>query len=168
MLLVQLIIIYFGVYETNDIINNNNNANIGNGYIGTNDNQYNHYSPPVKGIDYKDSLDSLHIPHIIFDNELNCYAISLAGKEPEDIANYDELVEQVNTLEYNRNKFKDCTIEDIELVWAHGGDYNDVNIHQAAEAIRYNLSHKDNPYDAGYDAGYDDGYETAKIELENK
>lgn len=125
-------------------------------------------SRPVKGMKYKDSLDSLHIPHVIFDKELNCYAISLAGNKLEDIANYDELVEQMNRLEYNRNKYKDCTIEDIKLVGTHCTD----NIHQAAEAIRYNLSHKDNPYnegyDAGYDAGYDDGYETAKSELENK
>lgn len=160
--------IYFGVYETNEIINNNNNANIDNGYIDTNNNQYNNSSPPVKGIDYKDSLDSLHIPHVIFDKELNCYAISLAGNKIEDIANFDELVNQMNTLEYDRNIYKDCTIEDIKLV----GNHCTGNIHQEAEAIRYNLSHKDNPYnegyDAGYDTGYDAGYETAKSELENK
>lgn len=121
-------------------------------------------SRPVKGMYANDSLDSLHIPHIIFDKELNCYAISLAGNKLEDIANYDELVEQMNRLEYNRNKYKDCTIEDIKLVGTH---YTD-NIHQAAEAIRYNLSHKDNPYNEGYDAGYNAGYETAKRELENK
>ena len=162
--------IYFGVYEINEIINNNNNnnnTNIDNAYIDTNNNnnnQYNHSSPPVKGIDYKDSLDSLHIPHIIFDKELNCYAISLAGNKPEDIANYDELVKQMNILEYDRNIYKDCTIEDIKLVGTHCTG----NIHQEAEAIRYNLSHKDNPYNEGYDAGYDAGYETAKRELENK
>lgn len=121
-------------------------------------------SRPVKGMKYKDSLDSLHIPHIIFDKELNCYTISLAGNKIEDIANYDELVKQMDRLEYNRNKYKNCTIEDIKLVGTHCTD----NIHQAAEAIRYNLSHKDNPYDEGYDAGYDAGYETAKRELENK
>lgn len=149
--------IYFGVYEINEIINNNN-TNIDNVCIDTNNNQYNDSSRPVKGIEYKDSLDSLHIPHIIFDKELNCYAISLAGNKLEDIANYDELVKQMNRLEYNRNKYKDCTIEDIKLV----------DIHQAAEAIRYNSSHKDNPYNEGYDSGYDDGYEAAKRELENK
>lgn len=129
----------------------------------------NSYSRPVKGMKPKDSLDSLHIPHIIFDKELNGYAISLAGNKLEDIDNCDELVEQMNILEYNRNKYKDCTIEDIKLVGTH---CDDDNIHQAAEAIRYNLSHKDNPYnegyDAGYDTGYDTGYETAKRELENK
>lgn len=155
--------IYFGVYETNEIINNNN-TNTDNVCIDTNNNQYNDSSRPVKGIEYKDSLDSLHIPHIIFDKELNCYAISLAGNKIEDIANYDELVKQMNRLEYNRNKYKDCTIEDIKLVGTHCAD----NIHQAAEAIRYNLSHKDNPYNEGYDAGYNAGYETAKRELENK
>ena len=159
--------IYFGVYEIDEIINNNNNIdNIDSVCIDTNNNQYNHSTPPVKGIDCKDSLDSLHIPHVIFDKELNCYAISLAGNKPEDIANYDELVKQLNRLEYNRYKYKDCTIEDIKLVGAHCDNVD--NIHQAAEAIRYNLSHKDNPYDEGYDAGYDDGYETAKRELENK
>lgn len=159
--------IYFGVYEINEIINNNN-TNIDNVCIDTNNNQYNDSSRPVKGIEYKDSLDSLHIPHIIFDKELNCYAISLAGNKLEDIANYDELVKQMNILEYNRNKYKDCTIEDIKLIGTHCAD----NIHQEAEAIRYNLSHKDNPYneayDAGYDTGYDTGYEAAKRELENK
>lgn len=159
--------IYFGVYETNEIINNNNNnTNIDNGCIGTNNNQYNYSSPPVKGMDCKDSLDSLHIPHIIFDKEHNCYAISLAGNKIEDIANCDELIEQVNRLEYDRKKYKDCTIEDLKLVGANC-DYDD-NVHKAAEAIRYNLSHKDNPYNEGYDAGYDAGYETAKRELENK
>ena len=126
----------------------------------------NNSNRPVKGMyanDSLDSLDSLHIPHVIFDKELNCYAIDLAGNKLEDIANYDELVEQMNRLEYNRNKYKDCTIEDIKLVDTHCTD----NIHQAAEAIRYNLSHKYNPYNEGYDAGYDAGYETAKRELEN-
>lgn len=40
--------IYFGVYETNEIINNNTNSD--NVCIDTNNNQYNHSSPPVKGI----------------------------------------------------------------------------------------------------------------------
>lgn len=161
--------IYFGVYEINEIINNNNNnTNIDNVCIDTNNNQYNGSSRPVKGIDYKDSLDSLHIPHIIFDKELNCYAIDLAGNEVEDIVNYDELVEQLNRLEYDRHKYKDCTIEDIKLVCSRRCHYDDDNIHQAAEAIRYNLSHKDNPYNEGYNSGYDDGYEAAKRELENK
>ena len=161
--------IYFGVYEINEI--SNNNTNIDNVCIDTNNNnnnQYNDSSRPVKGMEYKDSLDSLHIPHVIFDKELNCYTISLAGNKLEDIDNYYELVEQMNRLEYNRNKYKDCTIEDIKLVGTHYVD----NIHQAAEAIRYNLSHKDNPYDEAYDDGYDDGYdtgyETAKSELENE
>ena len=52
--------IYFGVYEINDISNNNNNTNIDNFCIDTSDNQYNHSSPPVKGMKYKDSLDSLY------------------------------------------------------------------------------------------------------------
>lgn len=160
--------IYFGVYEINEI--SNNNTNIDNVCIDTGDNQYDDSSRPVKGMKYKDSLDSLHIPHVIFDKELNCYAISLAGNKIEDIANYDELVEQINRLEYNRNKYKNCTIEDIKLIGTRCIDDIDDgdNIHQAAEAIRYNLSHKDNPYNEGYDAGYDDGYETAKRELENK
>lgn len=158
--------IYFGVKTTYD------NYNRPTTYIDSCDNVNtlepdNSSTPPVKGMYGNDSLDSLHIPHVIFDKELNCYAISLAGNEPEDIANYDELVEQMNRLEYDRYIYKDCTIEDVKLVGAH---YTG-NIHQEAEAIRYNLSHKDNPYDAGYDAGYDDGYddgyETAKIELEN-
>ena len=51
--------IYFGVYEINDISNNNNNTNIDNFCIGTSDNQYNDSSPPVKGMKYKDSIDSL-------------------------------------------------------------------------------------------------------------
>lgn len=159
--------ICFGVKTTYD------NYNRPTTYINSCDNNNNTLEPdndssrPVKGIEYKDSLDSLdslHIPHIIFDKELNCYAISLAGNKLEDIANYDELVKQMNRLEYNRNKYKDCTIEDIKLIGTHCAD----NIHQASEAIRYNLSHKDNPYNEAYDAGYDTGYETAKRELENK
>lgn len=60
--------IYFGVYEINDISNNNNNnnnntnidnTNIDNVCIGTSDNQYNDSSPPVKGMKYKDLIDSL-------------------------------------------------------------------------------------------------------------
>lgn len=50
--------IYFGVYEINDI-SNNNNTNIDNVYIDTSDNQYNNSSRPVKGMKYKDSIDSL-------------------------------------------------------------------------------------------------------------
>lgn len=49
--------IYFGVYEINDI--NNNNTNIDNVCIDTSDNQYNDSSRPVKGMKYKDSIDSL-------------------------------------------------------------------------------------------------------------
>lgn len=49
--------IYFGVYEINEI--SNNNTNIDNVYIDTNNNQYNDSSRPVKGMKYKDSLDSL-------------------------------------------------------------------------------------------------------------
>lgn len=49
--------IYFGVYEINDI--SNNNTNIDNVYIDTSDNQYNNSSRPVKGMKYKDSIDSL-------------------------------------------------------------------------------------------------------------
>lgn len=155
--------ICFGVKTTYD------NYNRPTTYINSCDNNNtlepdNNSSRPVKGMYANDSLDSLHIPHIIFDKELNCYAIDLAGNKVEDIANYDELVEQMNRLEYNRNKYKDCTIEDIKLVGTHCDD----NIHKAAEAIRYNLSHKDNPYNEGYNSGYDDGYEAAKRELENK
>lgn len=128
----------------------------------------NSYSPPVKGMNGNDSLDSLHIAHIIFNKELNCYGIDLAGNKVEDIDNYDELIEQVNRLDHNRRKYKDCTIEDIKLVSSRHSCYDDDNIHQAAEAIRYNLSHKDNPYDKGYGAGYDAGYEAAKRELEDK
>lgn len=49
--------IYFGVYEINDI--SNNNTNIDNICIDTGDNQYNNSSRPVKGMKYKDSIDSL-------------------------------------------------------------------------------------------------------------
>jgi hypothetical protein len=49
--------IYFGVYEINDI--SNNNTNIDNVCIDISDNQYNNSSRPVKGMKYKDSLDSL-------------------------------------------------------------------------------------------------------------
>lgn len=48
--------IYFGVYEINEI---NDNTNIDNNCINTNVNQYNDSSHPVKGMKYKDSLDSL-------------------------------------------------------------------------------------------------------------
>lgn len=49
--------IYFGVYEINEI--SNNNTNIDNVCIDTNNNQYNDSSRPVKGMKYKDSIDSL-------------------------------------------------------------------------------------------------------------
>lgn len=49
--------IYFGVYEINEI--NDNNTNIDNVCIDTNNNQYYDSSRPVKGMKYKDSLDSL-------------------------------------------------------------------------------------------------------------
>lgn len=49
--------IYFGVYKINDI--SNNNTNIDNICIDTGDNQYNNSSRPVKGMKYKDSIDSL-------------------------------------------------------------------------------------------------------------
>lgn len=49
--------IYFGVYEINEI--SNNNTNIDNVCIDTCDNQYNDSSRSVKGIKYKDSIDSL-------------------------------------------------------------------------------------------------------------
>ena len=49
--------IYFGVYEINEI--SNNNTNIDNVCIDISDNQYNNSSRPVKGMKYKDSLDSL-------------------------------------------------------------------------------------------------------------
>ena len=48
--------IYFGVYEINKI---SDNTNIDNIYININNNQYNDSSRPVKGMKYKDSLDSL-------------------------------------------------------------------------------------------------------------
>ena len=48
--------IYFGVYEINEI---SDNTNIDNSCINTNVNQYNDSSRPVKGMKYKDSLDSL-------------------------------------------------------------------------------------------------------------
>ena len=48
--------IYFGVYKINEI---NDNTNIDNSCINTNINQYNDSSRPVKGMKYKDSLDSL-------------------------------------------------------------------------------------------------------------
>ena len=48
--------IYFGVYEINEI---SNNTNIDNTCINTNVNQYNDSSRPVKGMKYKDSIDSL-------------------------------------------------------------------------------------------------------------
>lgn len=51
--------IYFGVYEINEISNNNNNTNIYSVCIDTNNNQYYDSSLPVKGMKYKDSLDSL-------------------------------------------------------------------------------------------------------------
>lgn len=49
--------IYFGVYEINEI--SNNNTNIDNVCIDACNNQYNDSSRPVKGMKYKDSLDSL-------------------------------------------------------------------------------------------------------------
>lgn len=49
--------IYFGVYEINDI--SNNNTNIDNVCIDISDNQYNDSSRHVKGMKYKDSIDSL-------------------------------------------------------------------------------------------------------------
>lgn len=48
--------IYFGVYEINKI---NDNSNIDNVCIDTNNNQYNDSSRPVKDMKYKDSIDSL-------------------------------------------------------------------------------------------------------------
>lgn len=48
--------IYFGVYEINEI---SDNTNIDNTCINTNVNQYNDSSRPVKGMKYKDSIDSL-------------------------------------------------------------------------------------------------------------
>lgn len=59
LVILLVIFIYFGVYEINEIINDNDNdANIDNAYIDTNDDQYNNSSPPVKGIEYEDALDS--------------------------------------------------------------------------------------------------------------
>lgn len=64
--------IYFGVYEINEI---NDNSNIDNVCIGTNNNnnQYNHSSPPVKGMKYKDAIDSLafskHVDLSIIDGD---------------------------------------------------------------------------------------------------
>lgn len=49
--------IYFGIYEINEI--NNDNTNIDNVCIDINNNQYNDSSRPVKGIKYKVSIDSL-------------------------------------------------------------------------------------------------------------
>lgn len=49
--------IYFGVYEINEI--NNDNTNIDNVCIDINNNQYNDSSRPVKGMKYKLSIDSL-------------------------------------------------------------------------------------------------------------
>lgn len=49
--------IYFGVYEIDEI--NNDNTNIDNVCIDTNNNQYNDSSRPVKGMKYKVSIDSL-------------------------------------------------------------------------------------------------------------
>ena len=49
--------IYFGVYEINEI--SNNNTNIDNVCIDTNSNQYNDSSRPVKDMKYKVSIDSL-------------------------------------------------------------------------------------------------------------
>jgi hypothetical protein len=48
--------IYFGVYEITEI---SNNTNIDNVCIDIGDSQYNNSSRPVKGMKYKDSLDSL-------------------------------------------------------------------------------------------------------------
>ena len=48
--------IYFGVYKINKT---SDNTNIDNVFIDTNSNQYNDSSRPVKGMKYKDSLDSL-------------------------------------------------------------------------------------------------------------
>ena len=59
--------IYFGVYEINEI--SNNNTNIDNVFIDTNSNQYNDSSLPVKGMKYKDSIDSLSfIKHVDLSN----------------------------------------------------------------------------------------------------
>ena len=48
--------IYFGVYEINEI---SDNTNIDNTCINTNVSQYNDSSRHVKGMKYKDSIDSL-------------------------------------------------------------------------------------------------------------
>lgn len=55
--------IYFGVYEINKI--SNNNTNIDNVCIDTCDNQYNNSSRPVKGMKYKDSIDSLAFSKLV-------------------------------------------------------------------------------------------------------
>lgn len=55
--------IYFGVYEINEI--SNNNTNIDNVCIDTCDNQYNNSSRPVKGMKYKDSIDSLAFSKLV-------------------------------------------------------------------------------------------------------
>ena len=55
--------IYFGVYEINEI--SNSNTNIDNVYIDTCDNQYNDSSRPVKGMKYKDSIDSLAFSKLV-------------------------------------------------------------------------------------------------------
>ena len=54
--------IYFGVYEINEI---SNNTNIDNVCIDTCDNQYNNSSRPVKGMKYKDSIDSLAFSKLV-------------------------------------------------------------------------------------------------------
>lgn len=55
--------IYFGVYEINEI--SNNNTNIDNVCIDTCDNQYNNSSRPVKSMKYKDSIDSLAFSKLV-------------------------------------------------------------------------------------------------------
>lgn len=55
--------IYFGVYEINEI--SNNNTNIDNVCIDTCDNQYNNSSRPVKCMKYKDSIDSLSFSKLV-------------------------------------------------------------------------------------------------------
>lgn len=55
--------IYFGVYEINEITNNN--TNIDNVCIDACDNQYNNFSRPVKGMKYKDSIDSLAFSKLV-------------------------------------------------------------------------------------------------------
>ena len=49
-------IIFFGIYETNDMSNNDNIDSV---CISTNVNQYYDSSRPVKGMKYEDSMDSL-------------------------------------------------------------------------------------------------------------